>query len=79
MSAPIKLCDLTKSLAILGGENSPISRSTFYEGIAAGRYPRPVRIGPNTSRWVEDELEQCKRARLEARDRSPVVKRRRRR
>ncbi|MEH2504980.1 putative DNA-binding transcriptional regulator AlpA [Bradyrhizobium sp. AZCC 1578] len=79
MSAPIKLCDQVKSRAILGGENSPISRSTFYEGIAEGRFPKPVRIGPHAVRWVEDELEQCKRAMLEVRDQAPPKKTRRRR
>ncbi|MDP2356214.1 MAG: AlpA family phage regulatory protein [Beijerinckiaceae bacterium] len=33
-----------------------ISRSSFYAGIAASRYPRPVKLG-NRSAWIESEIE----------------------
>ena len=29
----------------------PVSESAWYAGIAAGRYPAPVRLGPRTSAW----------------------------
>jgi prophage regulatory protein len=33
----------------------PVSRSTWYAGIKAGRFPKPVKLGPQTSAWrVED-------------------------
>ena len=32
-----------------------ISKSTFYAGIAADRFPRPVKIGPRASRWRAGE------------------------
>lgn len=33
----------------------PISQSGWYNGIADGRFPRPVSLGPNTVAWrVED-------------------------
>ena len=33
----------------------PISRSTWWAGIARGRFPKPVKLGPNTTAWrVED-------------------------
>jgi predicted DNA-binding transcriptional regulator AlpA len=81
MSAPqpIELCDLAESCAIVGGKNKPISRSTFYEGVADGRYPKPVRVGPHTVRWPKHELDACVRAMIEARDRAPTPRRRRRR
>lgn len=34
----------------------PISRSTWFRGIAEGRYPKPVRLGPNTSAWREKDI-----------------------
>jgi prophage regulatory protein len=35
----------------------PIGRSTWWAGIKAGRYPRPVKLGPRISAWrVEDVL-----------------------
>jgi predicted DNA-binding transcriptional regulator AlpA len=33
----------------------PVGRSTWWAGIAAGRYPAPVKLGPRVSAWrVED-------------------------
>jgi hypothetical protein len=33
----------------------PVSKSTWWAGIAAGRYPRPVKLGPKITAWrVED-------------------------
>lgn len=33
----------------------PVSRSSWFAGIAAGKYPQPVRLGPRTSAYrVED-------------------------
>ena len=29
-----------------------INPSTLYRGIKLGRYPKPVRVGPNSSRWL---------------------------
>jgi len=33
----------------------PVCKSTWNNGVRAGRYPKPVKLGPNTSAWrVED-------------------------
>lgn len=33
----------------------PVSRSTWYEGMKTGLYPKPVKLGPRISAWrVED-------------------------
>lgn len=29
----------------------PVSKSTWWEGIRQGRYPKPVKLGPNTTAW----------------------------
>lgn len=34
----------------------PISKSSWYDGINKGRYPRQVKIGPNTAVWRADEI-----------------------
>jgi predicted DNA-binding transcriptional regulator AlpA len=44
---------------VIGGKaNSgiiPVSRSSWYKGIAEGRYPEPVKLGERASAWrVED-------------------------
>jgi prophage regulatory protein len=33
------------------------SSSTIYAEIAAGKFPKPIKIGPNTSGWVESEVD----------------------
>lgn len=33
-----------------------ISKSSFYAGIKAGRYPSPVSMGPRTRRWRIDDI-----------------------
>lgn len=29
----------------------PIARSTWWAGVAAGRYPKPVKLGPGITVW----------------------------
>lgn len=33
----------------------PVGRSTWWEGVRAGRFPQPTKLGPRTTAWkVED-------------------------
>lgn len=50
------LVDEPAACKVLGGENSPIHRSTLRRGVSAGRYPKPIKVGPGTSRWRLSEL-----------------------
>jgi predicted DNA-binding transcriptional regulator AlpA len=50
------LADEAAACRIIGGENTPIHRSTLWRGINAGRYPKPLKIGPGTNRWRVSEL-----------------------
>jgi len=34
----------------------PISKSSWWAGVKAGLYPEPLKIGPNTTFWREDEV-----------------------
>lgn len=34
----------------------PISKSSWWEGVKAGRYPKAIKIGANTTAWREDEV-----------------------
>jgi prophage regulatory protein len=38
------------------------SRSALYRAVAAGEFPRPVRVGKNTSVWIESEVAERQRA-----------------
>ena len=50
------LVNEAEACAIIGGRKTPIHRSTFWRGIGSGRYPRPVKVGPNTNRWDRRKL-----------------------
>jgi predicted DNA-binding transcriptional regulator AlpA len=39
------------------GGSRPLNPSTLYRGIKEGRYPRPIKIGPGSSRWLRTEYE----------------------
>ena len=34
----------------------PVSRSNWYQGIADGKYPKPVKLGPRVSAWRKSEI-----------------------
>ena len=59
--------DLHDACAFLGGSR-PMHSATFYRGIKSGIYPKPVRVAPNTSRWIKRELAAAKQRRIEERD-----------
>jgi predicted DNA-binding transcriptional regulator AlpA len=48
------------------GGSAPLHPATVYRGIGI-RYPRPVKIGPNSNRWFRTECEAALRALAERR------------
>ena len=50
------LVDLKTACRVIGGQNSPIDKATFYRGIARGDFPRPIKITKQKSRWRRSEL-----------------------
>jgi prophage regulatory protein len=34
----------------------PVGRSTWWLGVAAGRYPAPVKLGPRITAWRVDDI-----------------------
>jgi len=34
----------------------PVSRSTWYDGISSGRYPKPVRVSKRGVAWSESDI-----------------------
>lgn len=34
----------------------PISRSSWWAGVASGRYPKPVKLGPRITAWRVGDL-----------------------
>ncbi len=49
-----EMMTVTATCAFFGGDR-PIHPSTLYRGIAAGRYPKGIPVGPNTVRWSRSE------------------------
>lgn len=34
----------------------PISKATWWKGVAEGKYPQPIKLGPKTTCWRESEI-----------------------
>jgi predicted DNA-binding transcriptional regulator AlpA len=62
-----ELMTLTATCEFFGGDR-PIHYSTLNRGIAAGRYPKPIRIGPNSARWLRSECQEVVKALVARRD-----------
>lgn len=35
----------------------PVSKSSWYQGIAEGRYPKPIKLGVRSSAWKASEIQ----------------------
>jgi predicted DNA-binding transcriptional regulator AlpA len=60
------LLDRAEACRFFGGIR-PINAATLYRGIRKGRYPRPVKVGPGSSRWLREECEAALRGMVEGR------------
>lgn len=40
----------------------PVSKSTWWAGVRSGRYPKPLRLGPRTTAWRGDDIEELIRS-----------------
>lgn len=34
----------------------PVGRSSWWDGVRAGRYPKPVKLGPRTTAWRVSDI-----------------------
>jgi prophage regulatory protein len=46
-------------------ERVGLSRSTVYEAIAKGRFPKPIKIGARASGWLSSEIDEWLRLQIE--------------
>jgi Prophage CP4-57 regulatory protein (AlpA) len=60
----------TETCTYFGGPGRPIHSATLYRGVADGRYPRPVWIGPNSVRWLLSECREARQRMIDARDKA---------
>ena len=42
------------------------SRSSIYQGVKDGTFPKPIKLGPRAVGWIEAEIEAHNQARIEA-------------
>jgi predicted DNA-binding transcriptional regulator AlpA len=64
---PIELMDKDETCRFFGGHLRPINHATLYRGVKENRYPAPIKIGPNSSRWIKSECEAALAAIIAAR------------
>jgi predicted DNA-binding transcriptional regulator AlpA len=38
-------------------ERIPISRSAWWLGVSQGRFPQPIKLGPRTTAWREQDID----------------------
>jgi prophage regulatory protein len=62
---PITVRHLLSRQSVL--KRIPFSGSTLWRAIAAGRFPRPIRLGKRRVAWVECEIAEWLAARMEER------------
>lgn len=67
-SEPFDLVDETGACREIGGDESPVHRSTLWRGIRDGRYPPPLKMGPGINRWSRAELRAVRLKAAAARD-----------
>jgi predicted DNA-binding transcriptional regulator AlpA len=68
MQSLAELLDRVEVCRFFGGSR-PINAATLYRGIRDGRYPRPVHIGPGSSRWLREECESALQSMVDGRQR----------
>ena len=66
MISDFELLDRRAVCSLLGG-TKPINVSSLYRGIRMGRYPRPLKVGPGSSRWLASECRDALARMMEAR------------
>jgi hypothetical protein len=49
------------------GPGRPMHLATLYRGVAEGRYPPPVMIGPNSVRWLLSECREVRQRMIDTR------------
>jgi hypothetical protein len=51
----IEMITVGEACRIIGGDE-PIHAATYYRGVRAGRYPRPVHVSPGVARVPKEKL-----------------------
>jgi predicted DNA-binding transcriptional regulator AlpA len=71
MSDDLDLLTRPEVCRLFGGTR-PIDPATLYRGVASGKFPAPVKIGPGISRWLRSECEAALKRLIAERDAAPL-------
>ncbi len=63
----LELGTIREACEIVGGKGKPINPATYYRGVAAGRFVKPVKLGPNIARVDLRKLREKIRSIVDAR------------
>jgi predicted DNA-binding transcriptional regulator AlpA len=66
--SPSDLLDVGATCKFIGGDETPIDRSTLYRGVSSGLYPKPIKITQSAVRWLRPELHAMRAAAMAARE-----------
>ena len=69
--APLRLLRLPEVL-----NRIPVSKSTWWAGVASGRFPKAVRLGPRSTAWLEDDVDRLIRELVDPREGSTAERNR---
>jgi len=64
----LDLGTVAEACRVVGGQNSPIDRATYYRGVKKGLYTAPIRVSPNISRVPLKKLRERLRAIIDSAD-----------
>ena len=53
-------------------EQTGLGRSSLFQAVQEGRFPKQVKIGPRSVGWVEDEVQEWIKERVAERDREAI-------
>lgn len=64
IGSPLPATGFLRQRQILGDKNAnppipailPISKTSWWEGIGKGKYPRPIKLGPRTTAWRAEDI-----------------------
>ncbi len=56
-SVPLPAAGFLRLASILGPHGPiPVSKSSWWEGVKRGRFPKPIKLGPRTTAWRVDDI-----------------------
>lgn len=44
----------------------PVSKSSWWAGVKSGKYPQPIKLGPRTTVWQDEDIRQLVRQLIQA-------------